>query len=101
MVKKDKNPVCFSLGNSYWEKLNNIAETRGPSRARIIEKAVEEYLQAKNSTNSGETEKKTQICFYPSSEAYTKLKQLANDEGRSVSNLVAFIVKTYIRNGEE
>jgi predicted DNA-binding protein len=102
MDKKEKNTVCFSIENEYLKKLKNISETKGPSSARIIEKAVEEYLKNINTDNNTEVnDKKFQMCFYPPSEIYQKLKHVAKDEGRSVSSLVSLIVKTYIRNTEE
>ncbi|MBU1014780.1 MAG: hypothetical protein KKG99_17435 [Bacteroidetes bacterium] len=100
-MDKDKTTVCFTIEKSYSDKIKHISNTKGPSSARIIERAVEEYLKNKNPVDVHEDEKKKQMCFYPSDETQDKLKRVAKDEGRSVSNLVSVIVKNYIRDEED
>ncbi len=98
-MAQDIHGVCFTIEKTTAEKLKSISETKGPSRARIIEKAVEEYLKNKD-PKGREEEKKKQLCFYPSDEVNKKLKLVAQEEGRSVSNLVSYIVNTLIKNSE-
>lgn len=99
-MAQDVNGVCFTIQKNVAEKLKYISETKGPSSARIIEKAVEEYLKNKDPKGREEDKKKKQLCFYPSDELNKKLKLVAQDEGRSVSNLVSYIVNTLIKNSE-
>lgn len=91
-----KNTVNFTIENSYTEKLKHISETVGPSNARIIEKAVEEYLKSKDPKGIEPEKDKKQLSFYPSDETFNKLQLVAQEESRSVSNLVSYIMKNFI-----
>lgn len=93
----EKYTVCFTIEKSFVDTLKSISETRGPSSARIIERAVEEYLKDKDPEDIEEEKTKKQMSFYPSEEVYKKLIKTAMEEGRSVSNLVSYIIKKHLK----
>ena len=92
----NKNTVCFTIEKSIADQLKKISESKGPSNARMIENAVEDYLKNKKPSGLKPDNEKKQLSFYPSDETLIKLKLVAQEEGRSVSNLVSHIVKNSI-----
>jgi predicted DNA-binding protein len=91
-----KNTVCYSIENSYANQLKILSKLNGPSQSRIVEKAVEDYLKNSNLSDAIPDEEKKQLSFYPTDETLNKLKIAAQVEGRSVSNLVSYIIKKFI-----
>ncbi len=91
--KKDKCKVFYSLEKCHIAKLNEIAETKGPSVARMVEKKVLEFLKDKHPEPEVIEDEKRQTSFYLDDLNNEKLALVAKEEGRSVSNLVAWLVK--------
>lgn len=98
MADNTKKGLCFSMEESYVDKLKHISKTKGPSSARIVENAIAAYLKGKEPAESVKEEKKIQMCFYPTEEMRDKMHQIAKEEGRSVSSLVSYIVKEHLKN---
>ena len=96
----EKSKVFYSMEAVYLDKLNKIAKTKGPAAARIVEKEVEAYLKDKEPDPEPDTieSKNKQTCFYLEEDQEKKLLKIAKSEGRTVSNLVAWIMKNKLKD---
>jgi metal-responsive CopG/Arc/MetJ family transcriptional regulator len=98
MSKPQDRAIGVTLEKSIADTIKKMSETSGPSTSRIIENAVENYLKDKQISGQIIHEEKTTMHFYPDMKIKEKLQIVAQAEGRSVSNLVARIVKQFIEN---
>lgn len=94
--KNEKAKVFYSIEEDNLNILKEKAKKDGPAVARIVENEILEFLKDKKLKPEETKSTNKQVCFYLEEKQNELLENVAKAEGRSVSNLVAWIIKKKI-----